>query len=167
MGRFIEALLQLSRAARAELRREPVNLSQMARDIERDLRHENPERQVDFRVAPNLAAQGDPVLLRAALRNLLGNAWKFTAKSPQARIEFGLQEQEGKRSFFVLDNGAGFNMESADRLFTPFQRLHSAEEFPGTGMGLATVQKIVRRHGGKIWAQGAEGKGATFYFTLQ
>ena len=131
------------------------------------MRREQPDRRVDFSIAPDLVAQGDPVLLRSVLRNLLGNAWKFTAKSPEARIEFGQVEQDGKAAYFVSDNGAGFDMESAGKLFAPFQRLHDATEFPGTGIGLATVQQIIRRHGGKVWAKSAAGKGATFYFTLQ
>ena len=122
---------------------------------------------MDFKIAPDLVAQGDPVLLRAALQNLLGNAWKFTAKSPEARIEFGQLAQQSKAVYFVSDNGAGFDMGSASKLFVPFKRLHPAADFPGTGIGLAVVQQIIRRHGGKVWAEGAVGKGATFYFTLE
>jgi signal transduction histidine kinase len=166
MDCLIEALLQLSRAGRAELHREQVNLSQMAIEIEGELRRENPSRDVQFTVAPDLHAQGDPILLRTLLRNLLANAWKFTAKSPEARVEFGLKQQNGQRAFFVHDNGAGFNMEAAGKLFAPFQRLHPSSEFPGTGIGLATVQQIVCRHGGSIRAEGAVNQGATFQFTL-
>ncbi len=138
----------------------------MAREIERDLRREYPERRVECRIAPDLVTRGDPVLLRSVLRNLLANAWKFTAKRPEAYIEFGKVEQEGKVAYFVSDNGAGFDMEEGARLFTPFERLHAPEDFPGTGIGLAIVQQIIRRHGGKVWAQGEKDKGATFYFTL-
>ncbi len=166
VGRLIEALLQLSLITRAEVHRESVNLSQIARDLELDLRHEHPDRHVDFRITPNLVVQGDSVLLRSALRNLLANAFKFTAKTPQPHIEFGQTEQEGEPAYFVSDNGAGFDMQLADKLFVPFERLHDSTEFPGTGMGLATVQQIICRHGGKIWAKGVVGKGATFYFTL-
>jgi signal transduction histidine kinase len=166
MNRLIEAVLQLSRATRGQLRREPVSLSDLAREIEGELRREYPNRQVDFRIAPDLVAQGDPALLRSVLRNLLSNSWKFTAKSPEARVEFGRVEQAGKPAYFVSDNGAGFDKESAEALFLPFRRLHDATEFPGTGIGLATVQQIIRRHGGSVWAEGAPGKGATFYFTL-
>jgi signal transduction histidine kinase len=167
MRGLIEALLQLARSTKAELRRQKVNLSEMARETERDLRREQPNRQVDFSVAPNFMTDGDPALLRSVLRNLLGNAWKFTAKSPEAHIEFGRREQRGKPAFFVSDNGVGFPMESAQKLFLPFSRLHDSKQFPGTGIGLATVWQIVRRHGGEVWAESSPGKGATFYFTLQ
>ncbi len=167
MGRLIEALLRLSRATRGELRREQLNLSKKAREIEADLRREQPGRQVEFTVASDLVAQGDPVLLRAVLQNLLGNAWKFTARSPQPRIEMGMVEHDGQKAYFVRDNGVGFDMAAAAKLFTPFQRLHEEADFPGTGIGLATVQQIIRRHGGKVWAEAAVGKGATFYFTLR
>lgn len=166
MGQLIDALLQLSRAMRGELRREPVNLSQLALEIEAELRREQPNRPAEVRVAPGLVAQGDPVLLRSVLRNLLGNAWKFTARSAQARIEFGQEKQGDKSAYFVSDDGVGFDMKVAGKLFLPFHRLHDPSEFPGTGIGLATVQQIIRRHGGKVWARSAAGKGATFYFTL-
>jgi signal transduction histidine kinase len=166
MDQLIDAMLQFSRARRSEVRRETVNLSQLAREIEADLRRDQPDRRVQFTVTPDLVAQGDPVLLRSALRNLLGNAWKFIAQSPEARIELGRVEKDGQAVYSVSDNGAGFDMQSAPRLFVPFQRLHSASEFPGTGVGLATVQQIIRRHGGAIWAESTVGKGATFCFTL-
>jgi len=167
MGGLTEALLQLSRSTSSELRRQTVNLSEMAREIESDLRREHPNRQVGFRVAPDLATEADPVLLRSVLRNLLGNAWKFTANSPEAHIEFGRSQQEGKAAYFVSDNGVGFPMASAQKLFVPFNRLHDPTQFAGTGIGLATVRRIVRRHGGDVWAESEPGKGAIFYFTLQ
>jgi hypothetical protein len=167
MGGLVEALLQLSRSTSVQLRRQKVNLSEMAGEIESDLRREQPNRQVDLRIAPDLATEGDPVLLRSVLRNLLGNAWKFTANSPETRIEFGCSEQGGKPTYFVSDNGVGFPMGSAEKLFVPFHRLHDPTEFAGTGIGLATVRRIVRRHGGDVWAESAPGKGAIFYFTLQ
>jgi signal transduction histidine kinase len=138
----------------------------LALEIEADLRREQPDRRVDFDIVPDLVTQGDPELLRSALQNLLCNAWKFTAKTSEARIRFGQAEEGGKTVFFVSDNGVGFGMERAGKLFAPFQRLHDATEFPGTGIGLAMVQQIIRRHGGKVWAEAAVGKGATFYFTL-
>ncbi len=166
MGQLIEALLQLSRVTRGELRREQVDLSQVALEVGADLRRAQPERSVDLTVAPDLVVQGDPVLLRAVLQNLLGNAWKFTVRAPQPHVEFGLARQEGKPAFYVRDNGVGFNMEAAAKLFAPFQRLHDSGQFPGTGIGLATVRQIIHRHGGDVWAEGAENQGATFYFTL-
>jgi signal transduction histidine kinase len=167
MSGLIEALLQLSSSSGAELRRRKVNLSEMASEIERDLRREQPNRQVDFNIAPDLATQGDPALLRSVLGNLLGNAWKFTSNSPHPRIEFGCRDQDGKPTYFVSDNGVGFSMESAENLFLPFKRLHDPTQFPGTGIGLAIVRQIVRRHGGDVRVESAPGKGATFYFTLQ
>jgi signal transduction histidine kinase len=121
---------------------------------------------VDFNIAPDLVTQGDPALLRSVLRNLIGNAWKFTGASSSARIEFGHSEQDGKATYFVSDNGVGFSLKSAEKLFLPFNRLHDSTQFSGTGIGLATVRQIVRRHGGDVWAESAPGKGATFYFTL-
>jgi light-regulated signal transduction histidine kinase (bacteriophytochrome) len=127
-------------------------------------------RAVEFVIAPDLRADGDSTLLRLVLQNLLGNAWKFTARGPQTRIEFGTRSDGGTRTYFVKDNGAGFDMRFAEKLFGLFQRFHSANEFPGTGVGLATVQKIIHRHGGRIWAEAVPapnpGHGATFYFTL-
>ncbi len=167
MGDLINALLHLSRMARAEMSRQPVDLSAQARAIAADLARSEPERQVEFVIAEGLTAEGDPTMLRSVLENLLGNAWKFTGKVSEARIEFGdLPPTDGHQGFFVRDNGAGFNMNYADKLFGPFQRLHHAGEFPGTGIGLATVQRIIHRHGGGVWAEGAVGQGASFYFTL-
>ena len=166
MGRLIDALLKLSRMTRREIRRERVDLSIIAEDIAQELQTGQPERQVEFVIADDLSVDGDAWLLRIALGNLLGNAWKFTGKSSAARIEFGVAEHEGTLAYFVRDNGAGFDMAYADKLFGAFQRLHTIEEFPGTGIGLATVQRIVHRHGGQTWAEGRVGQGATFYFTL-
>ena len=167
MGQLIEDLLDLSRITRRALSRERVNLSDLALEIASELRAEHPQRQVEFAIAPDLAAVGDRHLLRIALQNLAANAWKFTGKCQCARIEFGVRQQDGERVYFVRDNGVGFDMAYADKLFTPFQRLHGAQEFPGTGIGLATVQRIVIRHGGRVWAEAAVGKGATFSFTLR
>jgi PAS domain S-box-containing protein len=166
MGQIIDDLLKLSRISRAEMKRETVNLNAMAMAIVDDLKSKQPDRDVELVIARGLVVQGDARLLRVVMENLLGNAWKFTGLQPLAKIEVGVMEEEGKRVFFVRDNGAGFDMAYADRLFGAFQRLHSASEFPGTGIGLATVQRIIQRHGGKVWADGAPGKGATFYFTL-
>ena len=167
MAALIDALLGLAQVTRAELVREPVNLTAMAHRLATEFQRSEPARRVAFVIADGLTTCGDPRLLRAALENLLGNAWKFSAKQPQARIEVGrLPQPDGTLAFFVRDNGAGFDMAYADKLFGPFQRLHRLVEFDGTGIGLATVQRIVHRHGGRIWAKGAVGQGATFYFTL-
>ena len=166
LGRLIDALLKLSRMTRREIRRESVDLSLTAENIVQVLRISQPDRQAEFVIADGLSVDGDAWLLRIALENLLGNAWKFTGKSLPARIEFGAVEHEGTLAYFVRDNGAGFDMTYADKLFGAFQRLHTIEEFPGTGIGLATVQRIVHRHGGQAWAEGRVGQGATFYFTL-
>jgi PAS domain S-box-containing protein len=166
MARLIDGLLGLSRLSRGELLREKVDLTQLARQAAGRLRETSPERQVELVVDEGLEAVGDARLLTAALDNLLGNAWKFTGKSPHARVEVGRQTLEGNPVFFVRDNGVGFEQAYAQKLFGAFQRLHSTTEFDGSGIGLATVQRIVRRHGGRVWAQGEVGRGATFYFTL-
>jgi PAS domain S-box-containing protein len=166
MGELIDGLLSLARVTRSELRREHVNLSALAREVAGQLAAAEPARQVDLRVHEGLTADADPRLVRALLENLLGNAWKFTAKSGASRIELGATGPHEACSFFVRDNGAGFDMAYAGKLFAPFQRLHTTEEFPGTGIGLATVQRIVHRHGGQVRAEGAVGAGATFSFTL-
>ncbi|HTL99378.1 MAG TPA: ATP-binding protein, partial [Holophagaceae bacterium] len=144
----------------------PVDLTAAAKAVIADLRQQDPGRAVTTRVQEGLAATGDLHLLRIALDNLLGNAWKYSSRTESARIEVGAAETGEGRAFFVKDNGAGFDMAYAHKLFGVFQRLHSAEEFPGTGIGLATVSRIIHRHGGRIWAKGEAGKGATFYFTL-
>ena len=174
MNTMIDTVLGLSRMTSRELARERVDLSQIARELADDLRDDVrtrvPARSIEFTIAPGLKTDGDPTLLRLVLQNLLGNAAKFSAKSRDARVEFGCGDEGGSTVFFVRDNGAGFDMRFAEKMFGMFQRLHSANEFPGTGVGLATVQKIVRRHGGRVWAEAvpapAEGHGATFYFTL-
>jgi light-regulated signal transduction histidine kinase (bacteriophytochrome) len=166
MGTLIDALLALARLSRSEVRREPVNLSSIARQILADLQEANPSRHVEITVRDGLATTGDPRLLRVVLANLLGNAWKFTRDVPEARIAFGLSASHEVDTFFVSDNGVGFNMEYVGKLFGAFQRLHGDSEFEGMGIGLATVQRIIHRHGGKVWAEGRIKAGATFYFTL-
>ncbi len=163
---LVEGLLFLSQLGRQELERSAVDLSQMARLIIRDLQKENAVRQVTVTIADNLTAQGDQKLLYAVMSNLLGNAWKYTSLEKDAKIEFGAFEKDRKTVYFIRDNGAGFDMKFAAKLFAPFQRLHSASQFQGTGVGLATVQRIVERHGGQIWADAQVGQGASFYFTL-
>lgn len=166
MAVLIDDLLSLARVTRAEMRREPIDLTAIALAIAADLRSGQPDRRVDFVVAPSLRADGDARLMRVVLENLLGNSWKFTSKRDNARIEVARSQTNGANAFFVRDNGAGFNQAYAHRLFGAFQRLHGMNEFPGTGIGLATVQRIVHRHGGKVWAEGTADQGATFYFTL-
>ncbi|MBG6081673.1 signal transduction histidine kinase [Rubrivivax gelatinosus] len=168
MNHMIDSMLALAKLSQQPLARQPVNLSQLATWIVDDLRRQSPpERRVDVDIEPELQTRGDPTLLRLVLENLLGNAWKYSARNPKARIVFGSQPHEGRRAFYVRDNGAGFDMRSADRLFGLFQRLHSASEFPGSGVGLASVRRIVRRHGGEVWAEAEPGRGATFHFTLR
>jgi len=167
MNALIEALLALARCSRDELHRQPVDLSALAHQVSAELQLSDGTRRVQFVIAEGVTAIGDDRMLRIVLENLLSNAWKFSAQRAAARIEFGVAPQaDGGTSYFVRDNGAGFDMAYTDRLFGAFQRLHSGEEFPGTGIGLATVQRIVHRHGGRVWAQGAVGEGASFYFTL-
>lgn len=167
MGTMIDELLLLSRVSRGELTREPVDLTARAGRIIAELREADPERSVEVVIADGLVASGEPELLDGALQNLLSNAWKFTSAREQAYIEVGAYEEDGRRVFFVKDNGAGFDMAHAGQLFKPFQRLHRASEFPGTGVGLASVHRIVAKHGGRIWAEAERGRGATFSFTLE
>ncbi|MBV8086204.1 MAG: GAF domain-containing protein [Chloroflexi bacterium] len=167
MGRMIDSILGLSRVARRELRREPLDLSQLAADIARELKDGDPGRDVECVIAPGLRARGDRDLLRLALQNLFDNAWKFTSRRANGCIEFCEVQREGERVFCVKDNGAGFDMQYVDTLFRVFTRLHTTSEFPGEGVGLASVQRIIRRHGGRIWAEGAVGRGASFFFTLE
>lgn len=167
MGQLIDDMLTLSRVTLAEMQRGTVDLSALAADVLAELQKNEPKRKVDWRIEPGLVAAGDAQLLRVALVNLLNNAWKYTAHQPQPRIEFGaMRNADGATDFFVRDNGAGFDMAYADKLFGAFQRLHTTAEFPGTGIGLATVQRIVHRHGGQVRGEGVPGQGATFYFTL-
>ncbi|MFH1114463.1 MAG: PAS domain-containing protein [Pseudomonadota bacterium] len=166
MGELIDDLLKLSRLTRAEMRKEKVNLSAMASEIVAELKDKDPDRRVTTIIAPGLDAECDGGLMRVALENLLANAWKFTSTKPDAGIEFGAEDDDGGPVYFVRDNGAGFDMAYADKLFGAFQRLHLTTEFPGSGIGLATVQRVVHRHGGRVWANSVVGEGATFYFTL-
>ena len=190
MSLLIDDLIELSRASRGELLRTEVDVSAVADDVVEELEQAEPHRDVEVAVERGLEVWADPRLLRVALVNLIGNAWKYTARAEHARIEFGALPRAGNNGassaaragsdhsgsvgavdagpivFFVRDNGVGFDMANADRLFAPFQRLHSADDFPGSGVGLATVRRIINRHGGRIWAESTPGQGATFYFTL-
>ena len=166
MGQLIDDLLQLSRVTRSELHRERVDLTGMARELATEIERTAPDRRVGIEIEPGMEAVGDARLLRVVVENLLRNAWKFTSRHPSARVVFGRCQHDGQPAFFVEDDGAGFDMAYAKKLFGAFQRLHGAKEFPGTGIGLATVQRIIRRHGGEIWAAGAVERGARFVFTL-
>jgi PAS domain S-box-containing protein len=161
-----DGLLNLSRISRQAMRAEPVDLSSLAREVADELQAGEPERRAEWIIAPRLSAEGDPDLLRVVLRNLIGNAWKYSSRREVARIEFGMEEQDGRNVYFVRDNGEGFDMDRARKLFDPLQRLHAEAEFPGSGTGLATVERILHRHGGRAWAEARIGEGATFYFTL-
>src|SRR5581483_11527151 len=166
MAALIDDLLHLARVSRAEVRRAPIDLTQIAHATVAELRQQEPERRVDVRIEEGLRAEADGALITVALANLIGNAWKFTARTESARIEFGARHGAAGLVFFVRDNGAGFDMAYAHKLFGVFQRLHRQEDFPGTGVGLATVNRIVRRHGGRIWAESRPGQETTFFFTL-
>jgi len=166
MNQLIDDLLALSRVTKGEMRREPVELGALAGVVANELAMSFPDRDIEFVIAPAVRVIGDGRLLRIVLENLMGNAVKFTSASKKARIEFGVQEQAGLPVYFVSDNGAGFDMAYAGKLFIPFQRLHEESLFPGTGIGLATVRRIIHRHGGRVWAEGAVDKGAAFFFTL-
>ena len=166
MRQLIDDLLQLSRVGRADLMRGRVNLSEIASQVLADLRRIDPDRHVEGSVQDGITTMADSHLMRVALENLLGNAWKFTSKVDPGRIEFGVTDGERGPSFYVRDNGAGFDMNYVNRLFRPFQRLHRERDFPGTGIGLATVYRVIDRHGGRLWAEAAVGRGATFYFTV-
>src|SRR5581483_10232733 len=155
MGKLIDDLLQLSRVTRKELAHEEVDLSELAEEIVREWRSRDPERQVEVKIGPNMRVYGDPSLLRIALENLIANSWKFTRNRPHAQIEIGMVQHDGAPAYFVRDNGAGFDVRHAGKLFTAFQRLHHEYEFEGTGIGLATVQRVIRKHGGRVWAEGA------------
>lgn len=166
MENLIQAILLLSRATKTDLPHDNVDLSELAIEVGNDLSYQYPGRQIEFTVIPGLAVHGNRDLLKVMLLNLLGNAWKYTSRVPTAQITFGVEDQEGKSVFFVRDNGAGFDMHEADKLFKPFSRLGTAADYTGIGIGLATVQRIVHAHGGEIWGKGEPGNGATFYFTL-
>jgi light-regulated signal transduction histidine kinase (bacteriophytochrome) len=166
MCRLVDDLMTLSRWTRVEIRRERVDLTALARSVAADLKQQDPGRQVEFVIQEDVVAWGDPTLLHSAMFNLLENAWKFTGKHPSARIEFGEIDIDGTSFYFVRDDGAGFDMSSSQKLFQAFQRLHSNSEFAGNGVGLATVARIVNRHGGRVWAEGGVERGATFYFSV-
>ena len=166
MGGLIDGLLQLSRVTRVEMLRETVNLSVLAESVMGELQRSEPARRVEVTIQPGLQAEGDSELLRIVLANLLSNAWKFTGRQAAARIELGAWRNGDERAFFTRDNGVGFDMAYAPKLFGAFQRLHAQAEFPGTGIGLATVQRIVNRHGGRVWTEAVVDKGSTFYFSL-
>jgi two-component system, sensor histidine kinase and response regulator len=166
MSQLIDDVLYLSRVTRADLREQEVDLSGLAQLILTRLQESEPDRKVEVKIRPGVVVTGDGQLLRIALENLFENAWKFTSKQAESRIEFGVTQASGEPTYFVRDNGAGFNMTYVDRLFGPFQRLHAHGDFPGSGIGLATVQRIIHRHGGRVWAEGLVDQGATFQFTL-
>ena len=167
MQQIINALLKLARFSRSDIHRSKVYLTAFAKADAAELARSHPDRRVEFVIAEEVTADGDPVLIRIVIQNLMENAFKFTGKRAIAKIEFGVKQLNGEEVYFVKDDGVGFDMEHATRLFTPFQRLHPADEFPGLGIGLATAQRIVHHHGGRIWAESAGHKGATFYFTLK
>jgi PAS domain S-box-containing protein len=167
MSQLIDDILKLSRVTRSDMRLDKVNLSELASSIAAELKAVQPDREAEFIIVPDLIVNADKQLLQVLLRNLLENAWKYTGKCSKTRIELGVNRQDGQTVYFVKDNGIGFDMKYADKLFQPFQRLQTSKEYPGTGIGLATVQRVVRRHGGSIRAESEAGNGATFYFTLQ
>lgn len=166
MGELIDDMLSLSKISRQEMSLQEIDMRAIADSIVKELRQAEPERKVDVVIAQELKATGDARLMHIALSNLFGNAWKYTSKKPVAKIEFGTMEKSGEMVYFIRDNGVGFDMAQANRLFAPFQRLHSESEFPGTGIGLAIVNRVIQRHEGRIWGESDPGKGATFYFTL-
>jgi len=166
MGRLIDDMLKLSSVTRSDFQPESVDLSTLVREISEKLQQCNPDRMIDAIIREGVIVNGDPSLLKIAIENLLGNAWKFTSREVKPQFEFNTTVKEGKTACFVRDNGVGFDMTYVDKLFGAFQRLHTTLEFPGTGIGLATVQRIFNRHGGEVWAEAEVGKGATFYFTL-
>jgi light-regulated signal transduction histidine kinase (bacteriophytochrome) len=166
MAQLIDDLLNLSRVSRLEMNIQQVNLSEIARKLADNLKEIQPERRVEFIIQKEITALGDSRLLQIVLENLFNNAWKYTSKNSTARIEFGMQQQKEKIVYYIHDDGAGFDMNYVQKLFGAFQRLHTDKEFPGTGIGLATVQRIIHRHNGEVWAEGEVEKGATFYFTI-
>ena len=166
MSNLIDSLLNLSRLTRSDLKPLPVDISAMVSIISAELREREPERMVKFEIEEGVTVHGDPKLLRVMLENLIFNAWKYTSKEPVGEICFGSFSTDDEVVCYLRDNGAGFDMQYADKLFGAFQRLHREDEFEGTGIGLATVQRIVNRHGGRVWAEGEVGRGATFFFTI-
>jgi light-regulated signal transduction histidine kinase (bacteriophytochrome) len=166
MAQLIDDLLRLSRVNRSEVRFDPINLSELVQSVVDELQNRDPERIVSVEITPGMQTRGDERLLRVAIENLLNNAWKFTGKMAQAKIRVSHTQTNDKETFFISDNGVGFDMAYANKLFGAFQRLHTTDEFPGTGIGLAIVQRVIQKHGGRIWAEAEKGKGATFYFTL-
>jgi light-regulated signal transduction histidine kinase (bacteriophytochrome) len=166
MNQLIEEFLKLARIARQELDKTELDMSRLAAEVTDDLARTDPGRKVMVNIHPGLKAMGDTRLIRIVLQNLLGNAWKYTGKNPSAEIEFACRKDHHQAIFFIRDNGVGFDMNHYDKLFAPFMRLHSDDQFTGTGIGLATVKRIIVKHGGKIWAQSEPGKGSTFYFTF-
>ena len=166
MSELIEDMLQLSRVSRAEVNRVSVDVSALARGVADELAQQNPQRTVSVQIQPGLRADADPGLMKVLFENLLGNAWKFTQRAATARIEVKIESRQAETVFLVVDNGAGFDMAYAGRLFQPFQRLHRASDYPGTGIGLATVRRVVDHHGGRVWAEGVVGSGATVFFTI-
>ncbi len=166
MGILIDEILNLSRITRSTLEIKEVDLTSLTREVIKEVRKTDPARQINWVVQDSLKVRGDPALLNVVMTNLISNAWKFTGKKVEARVEIGKIDQAGETVYFVRDNGAGFDMAYQSKLFQAFQRLHTPKEFPGTGIGLASVQRVIRRHGGRVWAQGVVGEGATFYFTL-
>jgi len=166
MGSLIDDILQLSRLNRGDIKKESFNLSELANETTQELSRQDPERRVDISIDPEMNIFGDKRLLQAVLQNLIGNAWKFTAEKPVPKIEIGKKNVNNKTTYYVKDNGAGFDMQYAHKLFGAFQRLHAINEFPGNGIGLATVQRIIHRHGGEVWAEGAVDEGATFFFSI-
>lgn len=167
MNELIDAVLNLSRISRSEMTVTKIDLSAMAHEVADELSKAEPERKVNFKIQDNISVNADNALMRVVLDNLIGNAWKYTSKKTQAQIEFGRYDNQGKIVYFVRDNGVGFDMQYAKKLFTPFQRLHSQSDFPGTGVGLASVKRVIHRHGGRVWAEAVPDEGATFFFTFQ
>jgi light-regulated signal transduction histidine kinase (bacteriophytochrome) len=165
MAELIDDMLQLSRVTRADFSRRRIDISVLAREVVAELQRQEPERQVDLKIQDGIFAEADSRLMRIVLENMFGNAWKFTRGRENASVEFGMIDG-GEPAYFVRDNGAGFDMRYVDKLFRPFQRLHTEEQFPGTGIGLATILRVIDRHGGRVWVEAVVGQGATFFFTL-
>jgi len=166
MSELIDGILNLARIGRTQLSTAEVDMSAIAQQAKSRLEHEQPERAIQWDIAPDISARGDRQLLGMAMENLIDNAWKYTRNNELTIIEFGVVDQRGKRVYYIKDNGVGFDMKYADNLFAVFQRLHAVEDFEGTGVGLATVERVIHRHGGSIWAESVVDEGATFYFTL-